>query len=280
MDRIAEILWSPRPNLRRLTRWGNVRPVALFNRIKDPVDAEYRLISCSAGSPGASYSNCRMQGVVTGPGVGPIAVEHNTLTAPTKKWPQPGDTLPVTVDRNDPTRMKIRWDRMPTNRERARRLSQQAAAAQAAGANASPGTPAQAQSMIDDLIARAKAGGATVTTSYEIVGAPGRAQPGQAGGGLAPEQAAAGIGLQQATAKVLAAHDVVVPAGLSGAGAGGTTDLTLDVTLADGTGYSASMRITFSTPEKHDAICAIGRQLPVLVNPASRDQIAIDTARL
>lgn len=224
-----------------------------------------------------------MEGVVTGPGVGPIAIEHNTLTAPTKKWPQPGDTLPVTVDRNDPTRLKIRWDRMPTNRERARQFAQQAAAAQAGSTATAPGgIPPQAQSMIDDIIAKAKASGATVTTSYEttVVGAPGRAQPGQSDGGLTPEQAANGVGLQPATAKVLAAHDVVVPAGLAGVGAGGTTDLTLDVTLADGTGYSTSMRITFSTPEKHDAICAIGRQLPVLVNPASRDQIAIDTARL
>jgi hypothetical protein len=257
--------------------------VALFNRIKDPVDAEYRLISCSMNSGGAAYENCRMEGVVTGSGIGPIAIEHNTLAAPTKKWPQPGDTLPVTVDRNDPTRMKIRWDRMPTNRERARQAAQQAAAAEAAqGASptAPAGMPPQAQSMIDDIIAKAKASGATVTTSYEVVGAPGRSQPGQAGGGLTPEQAAAGVGLQPATAKVLAAHDVVVPAGLSGAGAGGTTDLTLDVTLSDGTAYSTTMRITFSTQEKHDTIAAIGRQLPVLVNPAARDQIAIDTTRL
>ncbi|MCU1513033.1 MAG: hypothetical protein JWO10_123 [Microbacteriaceae bacterium] len=260
--------------------------MGIFNRIKDPVNAEYRLISCSASSPGAAYSNCRMEGVVTGPGVGPIAIEHNTLTAPTKKWPQPGDTLPVIVDRNDPSRLKIRWNQMPTNRERARQFAQDAAAAQAVPtpqtATAPGGIPAQAQSMIDDIIARAKAGGATVSTSYEttVVGAPGRAQPGGVGGGLTPEQAASGTGLQPATATVLAAHDVVMPAGLTGAGDGGTTDLTLDVTLADGTAYSTSMRITFSTPDKHDLICAIGRRLPVLVNPASRDQIAIDTARL
>lgn len=230
--------------------------MGLFNRIKDPVDAEYRLTSCSSSSPGAAYSNCRMEGVVTGPGVGPIAVEYNTLAAPTKKWPQPGQTLPVTVDREDPTRLKVRWADMPTNRELGRQYAAQ-----------------QAQ--------QAQASGATASTSYEVVGAPGRPQPGQAGGGLTPEQASAGgAGLQPATGRVLAVHEVVVPAGLSGAGAGGTTDLTLDVALADGTGYSTSMRITFSTPEKHDAIAIVGRSLPVLVNPAAHDQVMIDTSKL
>jgi hypothetical protein len=224
--------------------------MGLFNRIKDPVDAEYRLTSCSAGSPGAVYSNCRMEGVVTGPGIGPVAVEHSTLVAPTSKWPQPGQTIPVTVDREDPTRLKVRWDDLPTNRELGRQYAQQQAEQQA-------------------------------QQEAEVVGAPGRPQPGQAGGGLTPEQAAAGGGaLIPATGKVLAVHEVVVPAGLSGSGAGGTTDLTLDISLPDGSGYSTSMRITFSTPEKHDAVAAVGRSLPVLVNPAAHDQVMIDTSKL
>lgn len=83
-----------------------------------------------------------------------------------------------------------------------------------------------------------------------------------------------------ATGTVLAVREVVVPEGLSGADAGGTTDLSLDITLPDGSGYSTSMRITFSTPEKHDAVAVVGRSLPVLVNPAARDQVMVDTSKL
>ena len=50
--------------------------------------------------------------------------------------------------------------------------------------------------------------------------------------------------------------------------------------LPSGGGYSTTMRIGFSTPEKRARIAAVGTTLPVLVNPAARDQIAIDTGRL
>ncbi len=58
--------------------------------MSDPVDGTLQLTACSAASYDAAYSNCRMQGVVTAPGIAPTAVEH-LCTAPTKKWPQPGD---------------------------------------------------------------------------------------------------------------------------------------------------------------------------------------------
>jgi hypothetical protein len=118
-----------------------------------------------------------------------------------------------------------------------------------------------------------------------VIGAPGRPVPGAAGGGLTPEQAATaasggGAGLQPAMARVLAVHDVPIPAGMPGAPPAGLVDLTLDVARPDGGGYATSMRIGFSTPEKRAKVATVGLTLPVLVNPAARDQIATDTSRL
>jgi hypothetical protein len=244
--------------------------VAIFNRIKNPVDAEYRLTSCSIGSTNAVYSNCHMTGVVTGPGLAPVAVEHNSTLTPTAKWPTPGQTLPVTVDRDNPEKMRIRWDEMPTNRELASRYAQQEAA-ELAAQQGSGGEPSPNPS---------------AAPATGVVGDASRAIPGSAGGGLTPEQAAAalsgnggGFGLQQASGRVIAAHEVPVPDG-AGTAPGGVVDLTLDVTPTSGAGYSTKMRISFSTPEKRAAIARVGRDLPLLVNPTAQDQVVIDTSRL
>ncbi len=56
-------------------------------------------------------------------------------------------------------------------------------------------------------------------------------------------------------------------------------DLTLDVQLPGG-GYSTTMRIAFSTPEQRARPLRSVSPCRCWVNPAARDQIAIDTARL
>ncbi len=239
----------------------------LKKRMSDPVAGTYQLTSCSAASYDASYSNCRMYGVVVAPGVGPVAVEHGCV-APTKRWPQPGQVLPVTVDRADPARLEITWDEVPTGREAGRQLAEQQAQALAAQAAGTSG-PSASQA-----------------PAANVAGDPGRPVPGAAGGGLTPAQVAQALagggtaGLVPAVARVLAVHDVIIPAGMPGAAPGGTADLTLDVELPAAGGYSTQMRISFSTPARRAAIADLGRTLPVLVNPGARDQIAIDTSRL
>jgi hypothetical protein len=281
--------------------------MGLFNRLKgisEPVDAEFRIVACSSNSGGAVYENCTMDGVVSGPGFDPVPVHHTSMVTPTAKWPYPGVVLPVTVDRQHPDRLKINWDAVPTSGDVARALAAQqaqqmsAAAGQNAQAtptaNAAPsvapavaGLPPQYQSMIGDIVARAQAAGATVTTSYEtqVVGAPGRAAPGMPGGGLTQAESAqamsgggAAIGLQATVATVLAAHEIVVPAGVPGAAPGGVWDLTLDVTANPG--YTTVLRINFSSPEKRQQIAVVGRSLPVQADPSRHDRIAIDTSRL
>ncbi len=265
-------------------------------RMSDPVQAVLQLTACSAGSSGAAYSHCRMQGVVTGAEVGPVAVEHY-CTAPTSRWPQPGQGLPVMVDRADPTRLRVLWKQIPTNRDRARQITEALAQQQAradrhdfssapAEGSAPPGmegVAAQVQSLLGQITAAARTGGATVTGSsivYEVVGAPGRPMPGTPGGGLTPDQAAAAAGLQEATARVLAVHEITPPPEPGGGGPGGVVDITLDVSPATGSGYATTTRIAFSSPEKRARIAIVGRSLPVLINPGARDQIAIDTRRL
>jgi hypothetical protein len=271
--------------------------------MSDPVDGMLQLTSCSDGAYSAAYSNCQMQGVVTAPGLAPTAVEHLCM-APTKKWPQPGQTIPVLVDRADPTRLEVRWDDMPSNRELGQQQAQQEAqrlAAQMSAAQARDEVPGQQpvtttfppntmppelQSLLDNFTQAAQGSGVKVTynVQQDVIGAPDRPVPGAAGGGLTPEQAAAaasgGGGLQRATARVLAVHEVPIPAGMPGAPPAGLVDLTLDVALPDGGGYATSIRIGFSTPEKRVKVATVGLTLPVLVNPAARDQIAIDTGRL
>lgn len=268
--------------------------MGLFNRLKgisQPVDAEFRIVACSANSGGAVYENCTMDGVVSGPGIDPVSVHHTSMVTPTAKWPYPGMVLPVTVDHDHPDRLKINWGAVPDSRDVARQMAADTAHQMATGAPAATdqpvAVPAQYQTMINDIVSRAQAAGATVTTSYqtEVVGAPGRPVPGSTGGGLTPAesaQAAAGgaaaIGLQPTTATVLAAHEVPIPPGLSVSAPGGVWDLTLDV--AGTPGYSAVLRITFSSPAKREQIAAVGRTLPVLADPANHDRIAIDTSRL
>ena len=225
--------------------------MGLFDRLRgigDPVEGEYRLVACSVGSGGAAFENCSMDGVVTAPGVQPTSVHHVSLLTPTSKWPQPGSTLPVTIDRRDPSKLKIRWDAVPSNAQVARSLADEQARRMATGAPAAETT---------------------------VVGAPGRAVPGAAGGGLTPAESAraaaggaAGLGLQALTARVLAAHEIAVPPGMPQA-PGGTWDLTLDVD-APGGGWSSVIRISFSSPERRADVARIGRALPVLADPDRR----------
>jgi hypothetical protein len=269
-------------------------------RMTDPVEGIFRLTSCSGNSGGAVYENCRMHGVVSAPGIAPTAVEH-LCTAPTKRWPQPGQSLPVAVDRADPTRLHIDWDQLPTGAERGQQLAE-GLAASLRDVDPAPNAPTitrqtvsqetrtmpggdlgQVQSLIDSLVKTAQAQGARVTTevSYNVVGAPGRAMPGADGGGLTPEQAFAAAtmpGMQRATARVLAVHEVTVPPGMPGGGAAGTVDLTLDVTPAAGEGWTTTLRMAFSTPQNRARVATVGTVLPVFVESRAHDRIALDIA--
>ncbi|WP_240670469.1 VOC family protein [Actinoplanes solisilvae] len=56
------------------------------------------------------YARARIQAVIVAPGLPTNAVEINESRIPLVKWPEPGDTLPITVDVDDMRRVKINWD--------------------------------------------------------------------------------------------------------------------------------------------------------------------------
>ena len=77
-----------------------------------------QVTSCSQYQEGI-YSRCRMQLIVQAEGVAPTAVEFEGLVH-RKRWPQPGMTLPVTVDPANPQKVSIEWDEVPDSRDRSR----------------------------------------------------------------------------------------------------------------------------------------------------------------
>lgn len=81
--------------------------------MSDPVAGDYRVTQC--GLPATTNSSSephRLYGVVSGPGVVPAAMEV-WRHVPHKRWPRVGDVLPVFVDRDDPSRIRVRWERVP-----------------------------------------------------------------------------------------------------------------------------------------------------------------------
>ncbi len=97
-------------------------------RIKDPVSGNAQVVSTTGYQGDAIYQSCRMQLVVSAEGVPPTAVEHSGLVH-NSKWPVPGMTLPVVVDRRDPQRLKIDWDAVEDSGDRAARTAEAMAAA-------------------------------------------------------------------------------------------------------------------------------------------------------
>lgn len=268
----------------------------------EPVYGAMELTSCTAGGAG----RIRMHGTVSGPGLPQMTVDLETQ-APPGKWPQAGQTLPVTVRGSRFPDVEVRWEEVPGSQppqacqdsatrqagQPGRQVSEtyQVTETYQLGGNGGQGRAAEAslESILPpgSVPARMK----SVFDRFGSFGAgtagpgtPDRPAPGMAGGGLTPQQAAEAVsgggmdmGLQQATARVTAVRDVP---GTPGESAAGTADLTLDVMLPSGGGYTTTLRIGFSTPARREQVASAGTALPVLVNPAQRDQIAIDTSRM
>ena len=110
---------------------------AKSKRMSQPVQGMAQVVSSTMPAEDSTSSNCSMSLVVSAEGLEPTAVEH-TAMAKTKRWPSPGMTLPVTVDLADPTRLKIHWDEVQTNRESAQQQAEQIAETMKGGA-AAPG---------------------------------------------------------------------------------------------------------------------------------------------
>ena len=86
-------------------------------RMQDPVRGEAEVVACSDYHGEGIKQSCTMELVIHGDGVPPTRHQHLGLVH-RYKWPAPGMTLPVTVDRADPAKMLILWDEVQDSRER------------------------------------------------------------------------------------------------------------------------------------------------------------------
>ncbi len=97
-------------------------------RIEDPTRGTAQVVSCSANRGRGVWQNCHMELVVQADDVPATAVEFQGLVH-NQRWPVPGMTLPVTIDRANPQRVKVEWDEMPSSRERSHETAEGLAAA-------------------------------------------------------------------------------------------------------------------------------------------------------
>lgn len=113
--------------------------MGLFSRkYKNPARGTATVASATACPSHASSASCRMNLVIALPGM-PATPTQLTAMVRADKWPFPGATLPVEIDLDKPSRMRILWDEVPSGRERGAAAAQQIAAQlNAASAGAPP----------------------------------------------------------------------------------------------------------------------------------------------
>jgi hypothetical protein len=109
-----------------------------FKRIKDPVRGSAQIVTMTQAPDNASSGNCRMQLVVSVPGHPSFPVDDQFIVK-VKKWPSPGQTLPIAASQSDPSKFKILWDEIQAWDVYGATQAQQLA--QAMNQQPPPGTP-------------------------------------------------------------------------------------------------------------------------------------------
>ncbi len=77
------------------------------------------VVSVSEPPAASLYGRCELHLVVDAPGMTPAAVKVRDPRVPVAKWPDAGMSLPITVAVDDPRRVRIQWDDVPTHAEAA-----------------------------------------------------------------------------------------------------------------------------------------------------------------
>lgn len=249
-----------------------MRRRAARRRMADPVEGKLTVTAVNMPGQQAMFSNYRLHGVITAPGVPATAVDQRGI-AQVKKWPLPNREFAVLVDRADPTRFQILWDRVSTGRQVASEQAQRLAQSMRGDSYTSApirGTATHSARLATD--GQADAIAAAVRESLSKMGM----NPDQVN--VRATAAAAAVG-EQATAVVVGVRDVPGPAGQP-APAGGAVELTLDVTRADGSRHTATAGVLFSSPQRRTQFGAIGTRLPVRLDPADPSRATIDYGAL
>ncbi len=85
--------------------------------LKNPVSAQALVVRGDPGYSAMSWWSASIRLQVTVPGLAPAIVEHQ-CNAVREKTPLAGSVLPVEVERDDPTQVRIRWEAVPTIEQR------------------------------------------------------------------------------------------------------------------------------------------------------------------
>jgi hypothetical protein len=88
-------------------------------KIKDGISAQAVVMSVPAPTEPARSYHLKLTLSVRVPGREPYLLKHSCWVHETK-YPSPGTVLPLTVDRNDPNRLRIEWDQVLTSEEKVR----------------------------------------------------------------------------------------------------------------------------------------------------------------
>jgi hypothetical protein len=265
-----------------------------LHRYRDPVSGTLRVTARDWHRSSVTYI-----GVVSAPGLTPTPVSHKT-TEPPERHVVEGMDLPVIVDRTEPSKLKVLWKQVPTEKQylanvAAQQMRQAAeTAARMAAGDASAGATAPGSffamgggsgNVFGDDLAQAVTNAISEAFGGQAFG--GQAFGGQAGTVWGESHVHVQInngapildGIP-ATATVVAAQEVRLPGAFGNLTPGGIVDLTLEVAPPDGDAYTTHTRLVFSTPERRARITAPGTRLPIRIDPNRRMRVEVDKAAL
>lgn len=94
----------------RVMRAGGNAATAVKS-MADPVPGTLLVTAAAMPDRGSVYHMTRITGILSAEGVEPRAVQFGGLVK-TSLWPSPGQQLPVVVDRADPAKFAILWEKV------------------------------------------------------------------------------------------------------------------------------------------------------------------------
>ncbi|HWM75640.1 MAG TPA: SHOCT domain-containing protein [Nocardioides sp.] len=180
-----------------------------MKRIKDPVRGSVQIVTMTQAPDNATSANCRMQLVVSVPGHASYAIDDEYLIK-VKKWPSPGQTLPIEASQSDPTKFKILWDEIQSWEVQGAAQAEQLAAAMNQQPPVSPeGQPPLGQGSSAMVMINGRPATPEELRQYEVMTGMDLDGDGKIAGG-APAQ---GGGLQGMIAGAMAAAQQGTPPG-------------------------------------------------------------------
>lgn len=240
----------------------------------EPVAGVFRVVRAAVLDVENGHHRIRVSGVVTAPGLPDRpAVETWTFQAE-DGLPAGGTQYPATVDRARPEIFTVHFEPPAESMtgllaRRAREERAARAARLGLGAAAAPVQDAEPQGFRDALARAAQAS----------MGDPERLPDGRLPVSV-EEAEKLGRSGEAATAVITAIDFLKLPAGSLPSRQAGLADVALEIRRADGTSYRTIARFGFATAARRRQIGFAGAEVPVRLDPADPNRVALDRRRL